>query len=338
MKYTSLRCLVVIASLMIGLSAFAQQLTWSLDEYDPNTTDVGGQNTRPGVASAVFNNQIWIAYLNQNTCNGNLCEIELANNNGAGLSFTNDHTISINGIIIAANANPSLAVISGTLYLTYTGAPNNNYIMSSTDGYNWVGPYLIASGFSTWYSPSMASNPYQPGFLYVGYMDGNTKEPIVCQLYVANGLGSLTQNCRDITNVGTISYNPGLAFYDGYLYMGISAGGSNCLEFIIGNADSFVYELKNPLNCAEYTNASPTLAVYNGDLYVGFRTNNNANLFTVRISTDGTNFPYRQQPGFGMGGPGDFLPVTISQGSNPAAPYLLNLYTYQHRLYYTYGK
>jgi len=49
MKYSFLRCLVVSASVLFGLSAHAQDLNWSNDVYDPYVTNVGGTAGRDGV-------------------------------------------------------------------------------------------------------------------------------------------------------------------------------------------------------------------------------------------------------------------------------------------------
>jgi len=337
MKFVWLRFLVVVAFLFAGLPTFAQELNWSLDQYDPNTTNVTGQaNGQPGVASAVFNNKIWIAYLASDTCNGNLCDIELGNNNGGGLNFTYKSYITISGVRITSNANPAMTVMGNTLYLAYTDANNNNWVIHSTDGQNWTGPFQVAVGSSTWYSPSIATDP-SGMYLYLAYMSGTTKTPIVCTAYVANW----STTCVNETSLNTINYNPVLTSWNGLLYIGYPASSGSCLSFYTYSGGFTIWNPWAPTECAEQTNASPSLAVYNGNLFIASRANNNGKDFiatTVTNNGNGIWGVYEDQLSFGMGGPGNLLPVTISQSGSPAPPYLVNFYTYQNRLYYTYGK
>jgi hypothetical protein len=236
-----------------------------------------------------------------------------------------------------SNDNPALASMNGTLYLAFNEnyqGNQNNYIATTTDGLNWS-LYYISTGVNTIFSPSLAINPADSSQLYVSYMSAETYTPILCTLSTAN---LNTQSCQNLTFLHQMNFQPGMTFYNGLLYMGFEdRGNSHCLYFYQYNPSANSFSFWDPLTCGEQTSAAPALSVYNGDLFVAFRTNDSSNKFTVRISTDGNTLPYRQQPGFGMAGPGALVPVTSYQGS-PAAPYLLNLYQYLNRLYYTYGQ
>jgi len=89
MKYFFLRCLVALASVLsVGVSAHGQNLSWTVDILDHYTTNVTGQDTgQPGIASAFFNNEVWVAYLDSTTCVGNECNIQLGNNGGGLVEF-----------------------------------------------------------------------------------------------------------------------------------------------------------------------------------------------------------------------------------------------------------
>jgi hypothetical protein len=351
MKYFFLRCLVALASVLsVGVSAHGQNLSWTVDILDHYTTNVTGQDTgQPGIASAFFNNEVWVAYLDSTTCVGNECNIQLGNNGGGWLNFINKSYITINSTVITANANPALSVYNGVMYLAYTGASNSNYVIATADGQHWTQPLQVAAGFSTWYSPSIAAGPNSP-YVFLGFMSGTTKTPIICTvLYAAN---ALTLNaCNNLTTMPTINYNPSLVFWGDYLYIGYSASSGNCLSFYRGNADSIaaatasninqVAGAWNPwtTNCAVQTNATPSLAVFqNGSLYIGYRANNNGKDFSVAsVTTQGV--ATEEVMNYGMQGPASLLWVTYSApDTTPAAPYLANFYTYEGGLYYSWAE
>jgi hypothetical protein len=184
----------------------------------------------------------------------------------------------------------------------------------------------------------MAVDPNtNPNALWITLMSGSTKTPILCEVLPnTSNISYSSQDCQNLTGLDTVSYNPGIAVHNGIIYLGFANGSNGCLYFYQLNATSWYSSFWNPLPSCQATNAAPSLAVHNGYLYAAFRTGGNANTFTVAISPDFQSMPYIEKPGFGMGGPGDLLPLDNSQTGNP--DFLLNFYVYSNRLYYTYGQ
>ena len=338
-----LRFVALFAIASTGVFGFSQALTWPTSQYDSYTTDVGGQSSRPGVASAVFNNQVWVAYLKSNSCSGNLCQLVTKQNYGYGPSWSNEQNVQSLGVNITSNANPALAVLNGEMYLAYTDSANDTWIIATNNGVSWTAPYQISvpSGggtYASWYSPVMAVDQYgSNNNLYLAFESGGPNHyPILCQ--VASNFSS--QTCQlDSSATISLGYNPSIAVYNGIIYLGV-VDGSGCLGFYQTSSLSLSGTAWYPIGCSTYkTNAAPSLAIYNGNLFTAFRVNGNANTMAVATqanftSTFGNTAPSLQTLSFGIGTP-QMLPITntLTGFSNS----VLNLFMYQNKLWYTDG-
>lgn len=357
------KAIQVMLFLLLTLSVLnsnAQTLTWSGSYSDYYTTNVTGQgNGQPGFGSAMFQNQIWIAYLDKRNCTNDAsgatnCYIVVSSNGqGApmksdtynGLAFSWQTNVYISTPLVS-NANPALATnADGTkMYLAYTGPNNTNMITYTSDGSNWSVPESInfgtqnISNVETWWSPTIAASPYDDT-VYLGYMNGNTKQMIFCQ-YVSTG----NYSCAQRKDLSQVTYNPAIGFYNGSMYIAYTTLSGNCvnvtyagrMDFISTGTPVFYPALSG---CTQTSNAAPSLAVYNNNLYAIYRKNNNSKNVMITASSNGTSFSTPQQLSFGMAGPPNALAVNYSaSGTTPTAPFLVDFYFYNNQLYYTFGK
>ena len=137
-KYSFL--LLALASIAGPTSGHAQGLNWTTDTGVSNVTDVYTGNGRPSASSAVFGNQIWVAYTSTTCSSG--CAIKItsaaAPNYPASpgtLSFSTPSYVSVTGVgNITSNNSPALTASNGYLYLAYNDASNNNWLTRSSDG------------------------------------------------------------------------------------------------------------------------------------------------------------------------------------------------------------
>ncbi len=334
-KYTALCFFVVAASLLMRSSALGQTLTWSAPvSNNPSLQPIGGVSGRPGVYPVVFNGKVWVAFTSSQ-CGSGICYINVANNGGSGTTFGNQSIVPFpDGDYATSNVNPALAVATNngvqTLYLIFTTSAGQHEIAASNDGYTWSDPNGLIYVPNTVYSPSVAQDPSNPSILYIGYMNGTYYTPVLCTFDTTN---PNNQSCQNLTSLRTMNFNPGMVFYDNILYLGFEdRGDSHCLYFYKYTPSTNVFSFWNPLNCGEQTSTAPSLAVYNNDLYVGFRTNDSSQKFTVRISTDGNTLPYRQQPAFKMDGAPALLNAAGTGNTG-----LFNFYAFNSHLWTSLG-
>ncbi len=313
----AVRVLVAAASLLIAPSAFGQTLGWSTPVSNNSAIQpVGGTSGRNGVATtAAFNNEVWVAYATT-TCTADSsgdCYLVVGHNTGgASTTFENSALVNVSPIgYAAANSNPALIAANGSLWLAWNTATGEHYIASSQDGLNWTTLGNIIGVASTVYSPSFAVNPSNPTILYIGYMDATFHTPVLCT-YDTNNANN--QSCQSLTGLRTMNFNPGLAFFNGLLYMGFEdRGDSHCLYFYKYDPSANSFTFWNPISCGEQTSTAPSLATFRGDLYVAFRSNDSSQKFTVRVSTTGNDLAFRQQPGYSMNGPASLLDLNQLQ-------------------------
>ncbi len=313
MKNSTLRRFVAVASLVLGVPSFAQTLSWSSPQSSAFFTDVGGTSGRNSVGAAAFQGGLWIAYTSTANCSGD-CPIVVANNGGAGAStaFNGGTTVPTSFFFTGyAVSSDNPALLSGnvinvgpTLFLAFRTSSGGEYIARTTNGSSWDVFSLGSIGTSPSgpvYSPSMALSS-DGSTLYIGYMDAATYNPILCSLNAAN---PSSPSCQTLTGLRPMFFNPGLSFFQNQLYMGFEdRGGSHCLYFDRGDPTTNSFSVWNPNNsCPEQTSAAPSLVTHNGYLYSAFRTNDSSQKFTVRVTTNGSDFGYRQQPGWSIDGP-----------------------------------
>jgi hypothetical protein len=182
--------------------------------------------------------------------------------------------------------------------------------------------------------------------LYLAFMYGSGGNPhyvVLCSVQPdTSNMANSVQSCAYSSSMPVgMSYNPGIAVYNGVITLGV-VDAQGCLGFF--QTSTLTVDLNDewyPFQCSQTTNAATSLAIYNGSLYTAYRTGGSANTFTVATlpnfpASFGSTTPSVQYASFGMGGPGDLLPINgnVAGFSNG----VLNLYTYQHKLYYTFGQ
>lgn len=317
-------------TICVGSSAFGQGLTWSTPQSSANTAPVpGGVSGRPAIAGAYLNGTVWGAV----TRTGATPLIQMINNGGGtSTTFYSQSDVIVGGGYITSSVNPALTSMNGMLYLAYTDQNGLNFVVSSSDGLNWTGPGTsTAAGLpsQTYYSPSITADP-ATGTIYLAYANGQTYTPIVCKWVPSTG----STSCQQYYGLDTENFNPGIAFWNGTVYLGYEhRGDSHCLYFYKYAPATTTMTAWTPIGCDEQTSAGPSLAIHNNALYVAFRTNDSSAKFTLRVSTDGNTLNYRQQPGFHMDGYPQLVDFQVGGTS-----YLMNIYPYNSAVYTTLGQ
>ncbi len=342
MKNSVLCRLIASVSLLLGVPAFAQTLTWSTPQSHVFFPDVGGTSGRNSVAAAAYQGGIWIAYTSTSSCTGSDCPIVIANNGGAGASTAFNGGTRVNtsfffqGYAISSD-NPALlsATVNGvpTLFLAFHTSQGGEYLATTTtvDGSSWNVYVIGVPTISPVYSPSMALSP-DGSTIYIGYMDASSTKPILCSV---NAADRNSQSCQILSGLRGMNFNPGLAFFQNQLYMGFEdRGDSHCLYFDRGDPTTNSFSLWNPTNnCPEQTSSAPSLVNHNGLLYTAFRTNDSSQKFTVRVTTNGIDFAFRQQPGWSIDGPPGLVDLNLVGGSG-----ILAVYSRSNLLYTSIGQ
>jgi|GEM_PF-3568818 len=293
----SLKVLVLVLATCIVPAAFGQALTWGTPQFSYGASTPGGVAGRPSVGGYYLGGFVYGA-ISQGSTTQYLLTVK--NGGGANPIFSNLSNVYYGGFIVASNTTPAMTVMNGRLYMAYTIPNGTNYIISSLDGINWTGPAVdTANGLpaGTQYNPSLTSDP-STNTIYAAYANGTTHTPIVCKWVVGTN-----PTCNQYYSLRTENFNPGIAFWQGLVYLGYADRGDNhCLYFYKYTPSTAAMTNWMPIGCSEQTSAGPSLAVRNNWLYVGFRSNDSSAKFTVRVSTDGVGLAYRQQPGFSMDG------------------------------------
>lgn len=233
--------------------------------------------------------------------------------------------------------NPALAVVNGSLYIAFTNYSNTTYLLSTTDGITWSKPYELAPEISTTRGVSLTTNPNGANLLYVGLMNGSSYTPIVCDVYPnTTDLSSSTQDCQNLTNLNQMNFPPGMAIFNGMLYLIYQyRSDSHCVYGYAGYPSSSSYTAWNPNGCNQQTSTQTSVAVYNNYLDIAFGTNDGNRQFLMLLSPDGSTLPYSQERSEGMNGPPNLLPVINS--STGSFVYLVNFYVWNSQIRYMYG-
>lgn len=333
MKPFLLRLLVIfVASTACSFPAAALS-TWSSPIQDLNTSNIGGGSTqRPTIASVVFNNQIFIAYTSSDDCDGIGCAIRIRNNAGqgpdGGFSFTDFGILGVPTIgQVFSKVNPAMGVQNGIVYIAWTDEANNNWLSMSTNMINWSAPVTILQGtlVPTIESIDISFNPATPNQLSLGYV-GTTKFPTFCRVLPnASNFPASSVTCNTSTNSSTrMLYNPGLIWINNISFMfATSQASSHCIiSFFSGSAsDPWASWDPGSLCNKQQTSSAPDPVLYNGSLYVAFRSNDSSAAFDLIGGTVSTNpnppsynWARVSTGGQHMDGSPDLLPVSTSQG------------------------
>jgi len=308
---SSFRNIVFAASAALTLFGFSHQQaeaqnSWSVS-YS-SSTSVGGVSGRPTPAATVSNGSFLVTYTAPGgvtdqygnhtvmfgTCSPTSCgTFSPIENNYAQASYS--------------NANPSIAVVNGTIYVAYvavTGAAqgseptNTMYITSSTTGgaYSWTNPVAVGTLYNTGvdYSPSMIA---YNGNLYIGNHSVNgTSDPFHAIGLCVSATPTLNFSCSAVPNPSggfvTAGYNPGLAVFNNTLYMGyVTDANSHDMYYITSPISSpFSFSGPNTSLSGSQSSCAPHLDVWNGNLNFDVRTNDGAQKFSQRHSSNGSSW------------------------------------------------
>jgi len=310
----SIKIFALAIAPIMSLSMMGQKLTFQSPVASMSASSPGGVIGRPSVSGVYFTAagssgpSVYGVTSQGGTPQHVLTYI---NGGGANQQFSNLSNPLYNGATIASTSTPGLTAMNGYLYLAFADVLGNSYIISSQDGINWTGPTInVSNGLpaGTQYNPSLTSDP-STGTIYAAYADGTTHTPIVCSWVPGNN-----PTCHSYTSLRTENFNPGIAFYDGLVYLGYADRGDNhCLYFYKYTPSTAAMTNWMPLGCSQQTSSGPSLAVYNNYLYIAYRSNDSSIKFTVEVSTDGNtiNTANRMQPGFAVDG----YPSLVNVGS-----------------------
>jgi hypothetical protein len=350
LKITSL--LGIVATLAISLSAAAQQLTWSSEYKDWNTSNIGGGTTeRPTIASAVFNNLIYIAYTSSDYCDADhSCAIRIKDSAGQGpngeFAFSESYVLSVPTIgQIFSKVNPAMGAQNGVVYIAWTDPDGNNKMSITTDMSNWSAPLSIPTG-TTIESIGLSFNPSQANQVWLSYVLSNQDASLCEVIPNTSAFSSSSVSCNTVTTTGTqMLYNPGLVFSAnnvGSPYMFLTwHGNSHCLSSFYSGSTGWTYWNSGGLCGSQTTSSAPDPVFYNGYLYVAFRSNDSAAAFKL-IGGSISTYPYYNWSrlptgGQHMDGSPDLLPITNSKVSLLYPSELVNFYARGGYLYSVYG-
>lgn len=345
---------VFVVSCFTALSAQAQ-LNWGGGIQSPGVSNIGGGSTqRPTVSSAVFNNEIYVAYTSNVNCSASqACNVMLASSsvqqdNGSFL-FNAPVDVYVPDVgTVTSSSNPSIAVYGSYAYLAWTGPGGNNYVSESTDMVNWSYPLSIPA------SPTVTSMDmvYQPenGSLWIAYMQGQSQSgsyhPVICQVNQNNSnFQSSAVSCNTINFMSPVNFNPSLTWdNDNNLYAFMAyRGSSHCLNSYInnygGDPQQWAYYNPNRLCHEQQTSSAPSSTFYyDGSLYVGYRANDSSDRFDyVVINTAASTWVHYSSNDSMDGGP-SLLGVSTNDGLSLLQPEeLINFYSSGGNLYSDYG-
>jgi hypothetical protein len=231
--------------------------------------------TSDGPAAAAFNSQLYLAYksadsndLWYNVFDGQSGWLE------QDIRITRDgHT--------QTSAGPALAVFNGKLYMAYKSADSNDLWYSVFDGQSgWLEQdiRITQDGHSqTSAGPALAAYNSK---LYLAYKSADSDD---LWYNVFDGQsGWLEQDIR-ITQDGhtQTSAAPALAVFNGQLYMAYKSADSNDLWYNVfdGQSGWLEQDIRITQDGHSQTSAAPALAVFNGQLYMAYRSADNDDLW-----------------------------------------------------------
>jgi hypothetical protein len=333
--------LLFLAFIVISASGYAQVLTWSNDTSVSNVKNVYTANGRPGVTSAFFNNQIWMAYINS-SCTPT-CAIELTHTAATGtLSFSTPAYVNVSGVgDISSYQTPALTAQNGYLYLAYDDGSNRSWLTSSADGVNWSSPYQLTTAYNTTWAPSLAADALNSSRIYAGFSSASNQTPVICAVYPnPSNMALSTQTCENFSSLNAMNYNPGLIYWNqdssGVIMAYEWQGNTHCLYgYILNPETGYSFDYNAAQNCSDQTSVAPSLATLpSGSVYLGFGGNNSNRQFNVRYTDpDELDFIYKKTLSQGMNGSPDLLTITPTG----YYPELVNFYVWNGQVHYMYG-
>ena len=150
----------------------------------------------------------------------------------------------------------------------------------------------------------------------MGLRDHNTHNLVLCRIS-PNGTAVVSE-------YGSIqlNFNPGMAVYNGLLYIGAESYNNDHHIDIYTSPDGATLTHSNAAASQE-TSTAPSLVVHNNVLYLGYRSNPGKE-FLYMYSTDGTTFSGSIDPHWTQAGP----PTFVSADNLPGSPYNGQMFVY----------
>jgi len=286
----------------------------------------GGDTDRQGVGYVNFHNAMWVARTNPILPDGNgAYSVYIGANTDGSPTYGTQTEVTINGQLIGAKGNVSLAVFNGFLYLAYSDGFNAIRLAQSPDGINWTSA-LAQPGA---YCASPAGDPEITAFGANLIVASNSNGQLnVCTVDTSG-------NVLSSVNTGfSIGFGAGLIQYGSTLFIAMqNASNHNVDLYYSTNGVNFSYS--NAL-ASQQTSTNPSFGIHNGVLYVGFRTNDGDHKFIYKYSTNGLSWSGNQDPHYTMGGP----PALANADSLTGSPYanaLFNAFSANASNHYLYS-
>lgn len=287
-------------------------MNWATPQRD-SSTPIGGELGRQGVGVVNWNGQIWAAYLGTSAIDSQGDAYIYTAQTSGETTFSNKVQVTVgDGSTVAGYTNPALAVRDGKLYLAYINSNGTANFISTSDGVTWS--YYINT--CTRNVISSVSLAVYNGKVYMGLEDYYTHTLVLCEIGPTDQIDAVNA----FTNIG-INFNPGLGVFGNTLYIATESSDNSHQINLYSTLDGRNLNVTNfP---GDQTSTSPSLAVHNGVLYLGFRTNDSNKKFLYKYSNDGVNFSGAFDPRWAQGGP----PALVN-GDNLPGPYNGHLFTF----------
>lgn len=287
-KHIAICFVAICIALFATKTAYSQENGWS----NPITTSisVGGVSGRPTPAAVVFNGAFVVAYTSPTgptDPNGNDA-IYVGQCSGTSCGTFSQ----VSGVY--SNANPSLAVLAGTVYLAFnaaTGAGGTaTYVTTSTDGVTWSTPTQVIGTFDLVdYSPNLVSDG--SGYIYMGLRQHSTETMILCVYSSSNPIQGFS--CAQNTTAAETNYQPGLAIFNDQLYIGyVTNSDSHDMYYYVQPDDGsnvITGSVQTGLSGSQ-SSCAPHLVLDGSGLDYDVRTNDDAHKFSQRYTSDGSDW------------------------------------------------
>ena len=270
--------LIVISS----ASGLTQVLNWS-SPY--GSTSIGTINsTIASFGATSWHGRVWLA----SAVSGGYVYL-YSSSPGRNLAFSSASPYALSN----ANSSPALAVGSENyLYIAYIDSGSGGLdIYKSPDGQSVARYACNVAGSGT---PALVEFN---GYIYAFY-------------HSPGGLVSCRINTAGQVQVQTYpNYQPGSSpsatVYKNALYIAYKSNDSSNLIDLLTSTDGSTFTFSAAAQ-GSHTSNSPSIAVHNGYLYIGFQ-QNGGNLFFYTYSTNGSTFSAPIQVNFSNGGPPTLL-------------------------------
>lgn len=273
--------------------ASAQTLNWgSPVQYSP--IRVGGQNSRGGVGTAVFQGKLYIAYTD-NSGNGNVWLTYQT----SPTTYASPVQVTVTGPQYVQSAgNPTLAVYYDRLYIAWIDSYGGVDFTYTTDGVTFPAPQLGTCKQPTLAqdSPSMTTWGYNAEGLLIAYRTRNSTLGICTVNYV-----DLAGSVNEYSNF-SLGESPGAGSFNSKIYIAYKdTTGSNYI-YLAESTDGVNFTGATGAT-GNHTSSAASVVEYRGVLYIGYRQNSDGDRFYYTYSTDGASFSSPIVVHWTMGGP-----------------------------------